>query len=581
MHEFRSDEDLIERGAVAGRVAFAMAAFAALAGLVSLLDRVGAPEGLVRLLGPIFILAGLATLGVLLRSVRVSRFYAAGRAVPTPYVGFAAVATCAGLAFPFLPPAAETPGLSVVVGAAVGLVAAMLAVGPYLRKTGAFSVVDLIATRFPNLALRLALVVAVAAIGALIGLAGFDLAIGPMTELLGLPRAVVAAGLAFVLVLVAAPGGVSGIVWAANAAAGVLVASLALPSGLLMARGDMPSLLGVSPLWHEAADQIVAWQGKGGIVGGVPAALGAALAVAALVPLLTAPVTARDSGRAARAGGLALGWTILVAILLAAVTLWGGVTFSRSVIGKAPDRLPEAIYSASATGLVDICGGAVSGPAAGRTTCASRGTPPTLRLSDARPRALFLTELTGAAGAGSAGAGLLAAAILAVGLTLAAAGFFLCATALGHDLFYRLRHQQAQTSRRLAITRALLVATVALGAVITGVKPVDPRLLVGLAGALSAAAVLPLLVLSVHSRAIGRDAVVALLVGLAGAEAVLLAHAPTLGVLLQAALAGAVAGSVAGLAASAISPGDRTESRAFVDAVLHGKADVLAPDKGA
>ena len=581
MQEFRSDEDVAERGAVASRVAFAMAAFAVLAALVSLLDRVGAPESLVRLLGPIFILAGLATMGVLLRSVRVSRFYAAGRAVPVPYVGFAAVATCVGLAFPFLPPAAETPGLPVAVGAAVGLVVALLAFGPYLRKTGAFSVVDLIATRFPNLALRLGLSVAVAAIGALVGLAGFDLAIGPMTELLGLSRAVVAAGLAFVLVLVAAPGGVSGVVWAANGAAGVLVAGLALPSGLLVARGDMPSLLGSSPLWQEAAGQIATWHGDGGIVGGLPAAFGAALAVASLVPLVTASVTARDSGAAARAGGLALAWTMLVAVLLAAVTLWGSVTFSRSVVGKAPDRLPQAIYSASATDLIDICGSAVSSPAVARTTCANRGAPPTLRLSDVRPRALFLTELTGAAGAGAAGAGLLAAAILAVGLTLAAAGFFLCATALGHDLFYRVRNLQAQTSRRLAVTRALLVATVALGAVITGVKPVDPRLLVGLAATLSAAAVLPLLILSVHARAIGRDAVVALLVGLAGAEAVLFAHAPTLGVLLQAALVGATAGSVAGFVASAFSPGDRTGSRAFVDAVLHGKADVLAPDKGA
>ena len=55
MRQPLTDEDLIERGALDGRVAFAIAAFVALAGLLALLDRVGAPEGLVRLLGPLFV----------------------------------------------------------------------------------------------------------------------------------------------------------------------------------------------------------------------------------------------------------------------------------------------------------------------------------------------------------------------------------------------------------------------------------------------------------------------------------------------------------------------------------------------
>ena len=577
-----TDEDLIERGALDGRVAFAIAAFVALAGLLALLDRVGAPETLVRLLGPLFVLAALATVGVLLRSMRVSRYYAAGRAVPTPYVGFAAVATCAGLAIPFLPPAPETLGAPAAAGAAIGLVAAFVGFGPYIRKTGAFSVVDLIATRFPNVALRLGLAVTVAAVGALVGLAGFDIAIGPVTELFGLPRAVVAAGLAFVLVLVAAPGGVSGIVWAANGAAGVLLAALALPSGVLTARGEMPSFLGSSPLWSEAAAQILVWQQGGSIVGGVPAMVGAALAAAALVPLLTASVAARDSAAALRAGGLAVGWSLLTALLFAAVLLWGSVVFSRVIVGKAPDRLPDAVYTASAAGLVDICGGRVASPAAARAACARRGSASApLAVADAKPRAaLLLVNLAGASGAGAAGVGLLTAAVLAVGLTLAAAGFFLCATALGHDMFYRVRSRQAQTSRRLAVTRALLVGTLALGAAVTGARDIDARLLIGLAAALAAAAILPLLALSVHPRVIGRDAVIALLIGLVGAEAVLFAQEPTLDVLLRAALAGAVSGVVAGLAAATILPGDRSESRAFVDAVLHGKGDVLAPDKG-
>ena len=69
-----TDEYLLERAAIDGRVAFATAAFALSAGLVALLDRVGVPEPLVAALGPIAALAGLAIVGLLLRSMRISRF---------------------------------------------------------------------------------------------------------------------------------------------------------------------------------------------------------------------------------------------------------------------------------------------------------------------------------------------------------------------------------------------------------------------------------------------------------------------------------------------------------------------------
>ncbi len=579
-----TDEDLVERRAIDGRVAFAIAGFVALAGSVALLDRVGAPESLVRAMGPLFILAALAASGILLRSMRVSRFYAAGRAVPTPYAGFAAAAICVGIALPFAPPSDAPVGIAIAEGAVAGLIFALLVLGPYLRKTGAFSVVDLVATRFPNVALRLGLAVTVAAIGGLVGLAGFDLAIGSLAEIAGLPRAAVAAGLAFVLVLVAAPGGVSGLVWAANGAAGTLLAALILPIGVLAWRGTLPTPFGATaPLWSETRRQILAWQGGAPTSGTLLLALGAALAVASLTPLVTAPLVARDSTAAVRGGSVALGWSAAFAALVTAAVMWGAVLLVGAVAGKTPDRLPDAIYATSAGGFVDICGRTVNGPAAARTACLARSAPAApLGPRDVKPREpLVLAGLTSAAGAGAAGVGLLAAGLLAIGLAMAATGFLLCATALGHDLFYRVRNRQAQTSRRLAVTRAILVGTVAVGAAIAGARELDARLLISLAATLAAAAILPLFLLSLNPRAIGRDAVVALLVGLAGAEFVLFSQAPTLDVLLRASVSGAVSGFLAGLAASFVTPGDRTEARAFVDAVLHRPGDVLAPDKGA
>ena len=45
---------------------------------------------------------------------------------------------------------------------------------------------------------------------------------------------------------------------------------------------------------------------------------------------------------------------------------------------------------------------------------------------------------------------------------VAAASFLALATALGHDAFYRVRDVTAMTSRRLAVTRVSLVASVTL-----------------------------------------------------------------------------------------------------------------------
>jgi cation/acetate symporter len=580
-----TDEDLTERAAIDGRIVFAMATFAAMTLMVALLDRIGIPEALVRLIGPLFVLAGLATLGVLLRSMRVSRFYGAGRTIPTPYVGLGAAALAAGLALPFVPPAMDSvPGLAMGVGAAVGFCVAALATGPYLRKTGAFSLADLVAARFPNIALRLGLAVTIAAIGALIGMAGYETAVAPLIEVLGISRPVATAILAFVLVLIAAPGGLSGVIWSANGAAGVLFAAFALPLFLLLWRSDMPMPFVQDPaVWREAGLQILVWQGAGIPVGGLIAGVAAAIGVASLAPLLSAAIGARDSGVALRGGILTIGWGAILTLLVTAALLWGTVTFSRAMAGQRPERLPDNVYAAAGAGLVEICGGFPTSPTAARTKCApnvdATGRLPVSAIKPLGP--FYLIALSGAAGLGAAGTSLLAAALLAIGLALAAAGFLICATALGHDLFYRVRDHGAQASRRLAITRAILVAVVAVGAGLAGARDLDPRILIGLAMALSAAGVFPLIVLSMWSRALGPDAVVALLTGLGSAEAVLSGGAPSLASLSLAATTGAVVGTGAGFLTSFLHGGDRAHSEAFVAAVLHSDGDVLAPDKGA
>ena len=155
-----------DRAAIDGRVAFATAVFLLSSGMCVLLDRIGAPERLVALLGPLIGAAGLATIGFMLRSMRISSFYTAGRATPGGYAGLALTAVGAALAAPLTPPVPL--GLSIqglLLGLGTGLGLAALAVGPLLRKTGAFSITDLLAARFPNLALRIGALLVVSLVG--------------------------------------------------------------------------------------------------------------------------------------------------------------------------------------------------------------------------------------------------------------------------------------------------------------------------------------------------------------------------------------------------------------------------------
>ena len=582
-----TDEDLTERATIDGRIVFAMATFAALTLLVALLDRIGIPEVLVRLIGPRVHPRGPrharhpATL-----DARIALLCGRPRSVPMPYVGLGAAALAAGLLLPFVPPGSNSvPGLAPGIGAALGLVVAALVTGPvpaqdrrvFARRPRRGAVSQ--CRPAPGLA------VTVAAIGGLIGMAGYATAIAPVTEVLGVGRPAATAILAFVLVSDCRtrwPVGCRLVCQWRSGRAGRLFHAAA--GAAAVPKGDMPFPLIENPaVWREAGLQILTWQSDAVTVGSIIAAVGAMVGVAALAPLLCAPITARDGAAAMRGGVLTVAWSILLTALVSAALLWGTVTFSRAMAGQRPERLPDGVYAASRAGIVEICGGFPSTPTAARIQCASSvdstGRLPVSAIKPLGP--LYLIGLSSAAGLGAAGTSLLAAGLLAIGLTVAAAGFLVCATALGHDLFYRVSDHGAQASRRLAVTRAILVGIVAVGAMLSGARDFDPKQLVGLALALSAAGIFPLVVLSLWRRALGPDAVVSLLTGLGSAEAILFGGAPTLQALAFAAAIGAVMGTAAGFVTSFLHGGDRTDSEAFVEAVFHRKGDVLAPDKGA
>lgn len=581
-----TDEELLERVSIDGRVAFAMAAAAATGGLIVLVDRVGAPERVIAGAGPAVLLIGMALIGVLVRSMRITQFYAAGRTIPPAYAGLAAAAVAIALAAPFIPPVADHySGVGVFAGFFGGLACAAFISGPFLRKSGAFSISDLIARRFQHLPLRLGVAAVVGAAALLTALAGFETATYGLSTIAGLSRPASAAMIGLVLVLVTAPGGQAGVVWVAVAAGGVFVAAFGLPLLLLLLRGQAIALpiFGDQDAWRAAAGRIAEWQGDAGQPASLTLSLGMALGMASCAPLLAPLASVRDSAAAVRAGFGGMIWSAIAAALIAATVAGSTTALLDTMVGRRPERLPDAIYAASATGLVGICGVSAPSPAQARAACQNapqfRGE---LRPQDVQTRGVFLvTALAPLASLGAGMSGLVWAAVVALGLALGAAGLLSASVALGNDAFHQVRDRSALTSRRLAITRGILVAAVVMGAAVVGARELDSRTLIGLTLALSAIVLAPLMLLSLWPRARGVDAFVALIVGLCAAEAILVIGEISVHRIAFGALAGFGAAVAAGFVSSLIGGGDRTRGYDFVAALFSGDSDALGPDKGA
>lgn len=586
-----TDEDLLERAAIDGRVSFAMAAFVLGAGLVALLDRVGVPQRIVQLLGPILTLSGLALIGLLLHSVKVSRFYAAGRAVPAPYAGLATVAFATALCIPYLPPVdGGIPLKGLLIGFAAGLLAVALLIGPLLRKTGAFSLPDLIAGRFPQTIVRLGAIAVVGAAALLVALAGYEASIKALAYSLGADRLPAAILVAFVLILMIVPGGMAGLIWAATGSAGVFIAASCLPLAAILLGGDLlpAPVMGDPAGWAKSMARIGEWQrseewqyGSGIVI----AAL--ATGIACLAPLLSPAISAGDSHAARRAGLSAIFWGLVIGVIVLITMAVSVTVLDEYLIGERLEALPSFVYAASGAGLLRICGAYVATPDQVATAChATVGfSGEVLRAVDFTPQGLWLLlgmpELYGYSVAFS---GLAAAGIVSVSLVLASAGFQSFGTAVGHDGFYRVRDSSALTSRRLAMTRIVMIAAILASGAFLAHRSVDGRLLIGLAILLSTASIAPLLALALWPRASGSDAAIALLTGLVTAGAVIAFRGGDADIqtLSLAALVAAITGLVAGVGVSFLhSGGLATEGSTFVHGLMHGGADMLNRDKGA
>lgn len=111
--------------------------------------------------------------------------------------------------------------------------------------------------------------------------------------------------------------------------------------------------------------------------------------------------------------------------------------------------------------------------------------------------------------------GLVAAGGLAAALSTADGLLLTIANALSHDVYYKMIDPNAPTTRRLVVSKALLLVVALIAAYVTSLKPGNILFLVGAAFSLAAAAFFPALVLGIFwKRANTLGAVMGMLAGL-------------------------------------------------------------------
>jgi cation/acetate symporter len=111
--------------------------------------------------------------------------------------------------------------------------------------------------------------------------------------------------------------------------------------------------------------------------------------------------------------------------------------------------------------------------------------------------------------------GLVAAGGLAAALSTADGLLLTIANALSHDVYYKIIDPNAPTTRRIVVSKALLLVVAACAAYVTSLKPGDILFLVGAAFSLAASGFFPALVLGVFwKRANKLGAILGMLAGL-------------------------------------------------------------------
>jgi cation/acetate symporter len=186
--------------------------------------------------------------------------------------------------------------------------------------------------------------------------------------------------------------------------------------------------------------------------------------------------------------------------------------------------------------------------------------------------------------------GLVAAGGLAAALSTADGLLLTMANALSHDVYYKVIDPNAPTTRRIVVSKTLLLVVALIAAYVTSLKPGDILFLVGAAFSLAGSAFFPSLVLGIFwKRANKLGAIFGMVVGLGVCMYYMIQTYPFFGINaprwwdiapIGAGIFGISAGFIAMIVGTLISPPPSKEIQELVDHVrypnLEGDIDTKA-----
>lgn len=505
--------------------------------LMAILSAMGVPNVIIGYLFMGFTIVIYAVIGVLSRTMQVGEYYVAGRRVPALYNGMATGADWMSAAS-FIGMAGSLyilgyDGLGFVLGWTGGYVLVAIPVAPYLRKFGAYTVPDFLSARYGgNLARFIGVIVLFSCSFTYVVAQIFGTGL-ISARFLGIDfNVAVYVGLAGILVC-SMLGGMRAVTWTQVAQYIVLIIAYLIPviwMSTVKTGVPIPQLMYGQALQNigllETAQGIAVGHATPFAHGGYDAKNYFLLILCLMVGTASLPhvLMRYFTTPSVREARVSVAWSLLFIFMLyftapayAAFAKWTMLDLVAS--GLTPDNIAEKAgwmlrWAAADNTLVQICGKAAVDTAAIVAACAEKGVT-ALSFADINLNADMIVLATPEmAGMPYVVSGLVAAGGLAAALSTADGLLLAIANALSHDIYYKMIDQNAPTSRRLIVSRVLLVLVAILAAYTASTKPSDILSMVSWAFSLAAGGLFPALVLGVWwKRATSAGAIAGMIAG--------------------------------------------------------------------
>ncbi|RWI28581.1 sodium:solute symporter family protein [Mesorhizobium sp.] len=488
--------------------------------LMAVLSAMGVENVVIGYLFMGFTIVIYAVIGILSRTMHVGEYYVAGRRVPALYNGMATGADWMSAAS-FIGMAGSLyllgyDGLGFVLGWTGGYVLVAILVAPYLRKFGAYTVPDFLSARYGgNLARFIGVIVLFSCSFTYVVAQIFGTGL-ISARFLGIDfNVAVYVGLAGILVC-SMLGGMRAVTWTQVAQYIVLIIAYLIPAiwmSTVKTGVPIPQLM-----QGQALANITALETAQGITlhhitpfahGGYDAKNYFLLILCLMVGTASLPhvLMRYFTTPSVREARVSVAWSLLFIFILyftapayAAFAKWTMLDLVAS--GLTPENIAEKAgwmmrWAAADNTLVQICGKAATDTAAIVAACGEKGVT-ALSFADINLNADMIVLATPEmAGMPYVISGLVAAGGLAAALSTADGLLLAIANALSHDIYYKMIDQNAPTSRRLIVSRILLVMVAVLAAYVASTKPSDILSMVSWAFSLAAGGLFPALVLGV------------------------------------------------------------------------------------